>query len=144
MGRLEKYKRFDPEWFLKEIKDMGDEKRTLQEKLKETTELPSINNESGVRSGKVSELTARQALQRIELKEQIADIERCEEAHRKAMDSLSKEDVELLNGFFFPTMPIWKFRIKYAETHFMGDTLIYKHRKNALQRYAEVIERFLK
>jgi hypothetical protein len=123
---------------------MSEEKKKLEDLLEETVQLSSVNNESGVRSGNISETTATQAIRRIQLKEKIQEIERCEEAHKTALSKLSEDDVELLDGFFNPKMPIWQFRIKYAETHFMGDTLIYKHRKQALKRYAKEIEKIIK
>lgn len=142
MGRLERYQRFNPEEFLKDLKKMGEEKKRLELKLEETTQLPSINNESGVRSTNISRLTETQAIKRLIIQEEIDDIERCEAAHEKAMSELSEEDAELIRGFFMTEgKPIWKFRIEYAQKHFMGDTLIYKHRKKALRRYARNIEK---
>ena len=76
--RLESCRHFDTEMFIKQLKVWRKEKEKLQEQLNNISLLPSGNNESGVHSTDISDPTSRLAIKRLELIEQIEDIEQCE------------------------------------------------------------------
>lgn len=143
MGLLESYQRFAPVDFIKDLKRHEKRKKKLQIMLEEMTELPSIDNKSGVRSSKISDMTANQAIRRAEILEEIEEIERCESAHRYALSQLTDEELELFNGFFNPKIPIWKFRTQWGEKHYMGDSLVYKNRKRVIEKYTKGIKKYM-
>lgn len=143
MGLLESYKKFTPVDFIKDLKKHKKRKQELLEKLDELTGLPSIENKSGVKSTRVSDMTANQAIQRAKIQEEIDEIERCEAAHNYALSKLSEQERKLFEGFFEPKIPIWEFRMNWSESHYISESLVYKHRNQMLKKYAENIKKYM-
>ncbi len=138
--RLQGCKRFNPEEFLKNLNGWREEKKRLQEELNSMSELPSVNNITGVRGSDISDPTSAQAFRRMKIQKEIEDIEICEQAYEYAMKKLTQDEQDILKGFFEPSMPIWKFVRKWEKEHFVGTTLVYKARRLALNRFSEIIE----
>ena len=144
--RLESCKHFNPEEFLRKLigtpSDSGwrDDKKKLQADLDSISELPSVNNITGIRGSEISEPTSTLALRRMKIQIEIDDIEMCEQAYEYAMAQLTQDERDIIKGFFEPTMPIWKFVRKWEEEHFVGSTMVYKARRLALKRFGEIIE----
>ena len=137
--RLESCRHFDTEMFIKQLKIWGKEKERLKERLEDIPLLPSLNNESGVRSTDISEPTARLALKRLEITEQIEDIERCERVYEIAKSHLTPEERELFEMFFEPKEPIWRAIEKYEREKYTSRMNIYRERRRVLKKLDEVI-----
>ena len=52
--RLESCRRFDTEKFIKNLREWRKDREKLLAELESLSELPSVNNESGVRSSEIS------------------------------------------------------------------------------------------
>ena len=95
-----KYVHFDTVMFLKDSKRWGKRKKQLRQRLESMSELPSVDNPSGVRSGAISKPTQRQALERLEIEEELAQIELQEEMLRYGLGGLNENDKELIVGMY--------------------------------------------
>ena len=138
---LDEYKRFNAEMFLKGRKSRLEEKKRLQGQLDALSELPSVDNKTGVRSSVPSDPTANHAAAELELINRIEDIDICEEAYEYGMSRLTEDEQKLIKGFFEPKMPIWKFVRKWENEHYMGTTSVYKERRLALEKFSSEIEK---
>lgn len=137
--RLESCRHFDTELFIKNLKQWRKEKEKLKLELEEMSELPSINNESGVRGSDISDPTARQAIKRLEIIKQIDDIERCEAMYEMAKSHLTAEEMKIFLLFFEPTEPIWKGIDRYARENYTCRMNIYRERRKLLEKLDKVI-----
>lgn len=134
--RLESCTHFDAEMFIKLVnKDWKREKKRLQMEREKFSELPAINNETGISSGKVSDLTADMAANLIYIDSEIAEIERCERLYAKCKEKLSPVEKDVLELFFEPKMPIWKAIDRYAEKNFTNRSHVYRLRRLALKSF---------
>ena len=95
-----KYIHFDTVMFLKDAKRWESRKKQLIQRLESMSELPSVNNPSGVRSGSISKPTQAQALERLEIEEELAQIELQEEMLQYGLGSLNENDKELVVGMY--------------------------------------------
>lgn len=137
--RLESCRRFDTERFIKQLKVWREEKKKLQEKLESMPLLPSTQNESGIRGGDVSDPTARLAIKRLEIIEQIEDIERCEKVYDLAKARLTPEELEIFQLFFEPKKPIWKAVDDYSGGNYVCRGIVYKRRRLLLEKLDRII-----
>ncbi len=137
--RLENCYHFDTEMFIRQLRTWRDEKKKLQAELDAITLLPSMNNESGVRGSDISEPTARIALRRMEITSQIDDIEECEAMYERAKGYLTPEELEIFQMFFEPKKPIWKSIDEYSGGNYVCRGLIYKRRRQVLEKLDGII-----
>lgn len=138
--RLESCKHFDSEEFIKNLKKWRIEKEKYIEQLEALSELPSVDNKSGVHSSEISDPTAKQTMDRLRLEFEIEDIEWCEEAYRYGMGKLSEEERELLLMFFEPKKPIWREIEDYTEKKFISRMTTYTRRRDAIRKLNNIIE----
>jgi len=136
--RLESCKHFDTELFIKQLKIWKKEKEKLMERLEEISVLPSVNN-NGIRSSEVSDPTAKLAIKRLEIEENIKDIERCEAIYEVAKKSLTKEELEVFELFFEPDKPIWKGIDDYTYSHYTSRMCLYRERRKILEKLDRLI-----
>lgn len=141
--RLESCKRFDAEMFIKLLKSWREEKKKLQMELEEIPLLPSSVNESGVRGSDISEPTARLALRRLEILQNIEDIERCEAAYERAKAHLTSEELEIFNMFFEPKKPIWKAIDEYSGGNYVCRGIVYQRRRKVLEKLDRILDGYL-
>ena len=137
--RLESCRHFDTELFIKQLKVWKKEKEKLAERLEEIPLLSSTQNESGVRGSDISEPTARLAMMRIEITDQIKDIERCEKIYELAKSRLTPEELEIFQMFFEPKKPIWKAIDEYSGGNYVCRGIIYKRRRHVLEKLDIII-----
>ena len=136
--RLESCRHFDTELFIKQLKIWKKEKEKLSERLEEISELPSISN-NGIRGSDVSDPTSRLAIQRIQITDEIKDIERCEAIYEYAKKSLTLEELEIFEMFFEPKKPIWKGIDDYTLSHYTSRMNVYRERRKILQKLDTLI-----
>lgn len=137
--RLESCNHFDTERFIKNLKLWKKEKERLKQELESIPELPSVRNDSGVHSTEISEPTARIALKRLEIIEQIEDIERCERTYEIAKGYLTPAELEIFTIFFEPKEPIWKGVDRYAHGNYTCRMNIYRERRKILEKLDRLI-----
>lgn len=137
--RLETCMHFDTEMFIKQLKVWREEKRKLQDQLDSIPLLPSTENKSGVRGSDISEPTARIALKRLEIEEQIADIERCENVYDLAKARLTPDELEIFQMFFEPKKPIWRAIDDYSGGNYVCRGIVYKRRRLLLEKLDRII-----
>lgn len=137
--RLESCRRFDTEMFIKRLKDWREEKKRLERKLAEIPFLPSNGNESGVKGSDVSEPTARIALQRMEITDQIKDIERCERIYDLAKSHLTPDELEIFQIFFEPKKQIGVAIDEYCGGKYVCRGIVYKRRRRILEKLDRII-----
>lgn len=145
--RLTDYISFDAERFLKDLRTKGARERAkLESDLNQLSELPAIENASGIKSGETSDMTANMALKIHDIKAALADIEECERAYSILMSELDADDRAVINGFFACYLepnkrhePIWKYIHKVEAEEYMGKTKAYKNRRETLEKAAEII-----
>lgn len=134
---------FNAEKFLSSRNRWLEEKKKLEMMLVEMSELPSHNDESGVRGSDISDPTQRQASRIVEIKEKISEIDTLEEMYHKSIRSLSEESQFLVKVFFEPEMEQWKF-VRAAERKYgCRRSRIYEKRREAIDKIAEYVERGL-
>ncbi|MDT3386256.1 MAG: hypothetical protein LIR46_00590 [Bacteroidota bacterium] len=125
--------------FIKQLKVWREEKKKLQEQLDSIPLLPANQNESGVRGSDVSEPTAKLALKRLEIQDQIDDIERCEKVYDIAKARLTPDELEILQIFFEPKKPIWKAIDDYSGGNYVCRGIVYKRRRLLLEKLGRII-----
>ena len=134
---------FNAEKFLSSRNRWLEKKKELEMALAEISELPSHNDESGVRGSGISDPTQRQTSRILEIKEKISEIDALEETYHKAIESLDEEGQFLIKGFFEPKMEQWKF-VRLAERKYgRKRSRVYDKRREAINKIAEYVERGL-
>lgn len=141
--RFESCKRFDVELFVKLLKNWREEKKRLQRELEEISLIPSNINESGVRGSEISEPTARLAIRRLEILQDIEDIERCEAAYERAKTHLTTEELEIFKMFFEPSKPIWKAIDEYSGGNYVCRGIVYQRRLKVLEKLERILDGYL-
>ena len=104
------------------------------------TELPSVNNPSGVRSSNISKPAETQAVRQIEIETEIADIDECIGVYEYAKAQLSPEEREVFTRFFEPTKPIWKEIDEYTHGNYTNRIEMYRRRWRILDKLDRIIE----
>ena len=134
------WRRFDTEAFLKASKDWDEDLRKLREKLDNMPELPSVNNESGVRSSDISDMTYQMALRRLKIQSEIEELLLNKEMLRYSLRLLTEDERALVNGFYFPKKKIGVFVQEYGQSHGMSDRKVYYERNRVLKKIGLAIE----
>lgn len=143
MGRLENCNHFNAEEFIKNQKKWKKEKKRLLMKLDAISEIPSIENKSGVRGTGISDQTARQAILREPILQDLKDIERAEEAYNVMKSKLTDDEKEIIEGFFESRKPNWLFVSKWEKSHYMSQTSVYNERKRILKKIESIMDNYL-
>ena len=138
--RLESCRHFDTEKLIKHLKEWRKEREKYLTELEGMTELPSVNNPSGVRSSDISKPTEAQAVRRIEIETEIADIDECIGVYEYAKAQLSPEEREVFTRFFEPTKPIWKEIDEYTHGNYTNRIEMYRRRWKILDKLDRIIE----
>ena len=104
------------------------------------SELPSVNNESGVRSGKVSKPAETMAMRRIAIKEELAEIELNEEMLRFGIGTLTASEKELIMGMYFSErrngVVVWE----WGRKHGLNKDYVYDELHKILRDMGDKIE----
>ena len=138
--RLESCRHFDTEKLIKHLKEWRKEREKYLAELEGMTELPSVNNPSGVRSSDISRPTEAQAVRRIEIETEIADIDECIGVYEYAKAQLSPEEREVFTRFFEPSKPIWKEIDEYTHGNYTNRIELYRRRWRILDKLDKIIE----
>ena len=138
--RLESCRHFDTEKFVKHLKEWRKEREMYLTELEGLTELPSVNNPSGVRSSEISKPAEAQAVRRIEIETEIADIDECIGVYEYAKAQLSPEEREVFTRFFEPSKPIWKEIDEYTHGNYTNRIEMYRRRWRILDKLDRIIE----
>ena len=138
--RLESCRHFDTEKLIKHLKEWRKEREKYLAELEGMTELPSVNNPSGVRSSDISKPTEAQAVRRIEIETEIADIDECIGVYEYAKAQLSPEEREVFTRFFEPSKPIWKEIDEYTHGNYTNRIEMYRRRWKILDKLDRIIE----
>lgn len=142
---LESYKHFNAEEFVKSLKTLRKTRRKLVEELDAVSELPAIDNKTGIRSSTISDLTARQAIRRAEIESEIAEIDVCLSAYDYAKNKLPEGEKEVIELFFESKEPIWRGVERYTTKHYVCRDKVYRTRRIALANLGTIISnKFLK
>jgi len=134
------WKPFDIKSFLKASRHWKEDKARLEQELKDISYLPSMENESGVRSGKISELPAQLALRGLKIQAEIEEILLCEEMLKYALSKLTEDEKSLVDGFFYPHQSIGVFVEEYGKSHGLSKNLVYAERNRTLEKLRMLIE----
>ena len=103
--------------------------------------LPSVNNESGVRSGEIANPTAKTALRSLELQNKIQEIIHNEQMLNFALGQLSEDEKALINGFFYPNRTIGSFVYDYGRKYGLCKDYVYAERERVLDKMRRSIEK---
>lgn len=131
--------RFDTKSFLKASLKWDDDIRKLEEDMAAMSDLPSVDNQTGVRSSETSDLTARLALRKLEITAEIEKIKLNKEMLHYAMRSITERERELVNGFFFSDEPKWKVVEEYGLKYGQCSTYVYEERDRVLRKIGDII-----
>lgn len=141
---LESYKHFNAEEYIKSLRGIKQKRELLMQELDSLLELPAIDNNSGIKSTSVSDMTGNQAIRRVEITAELDEIDLCLSAYDYAKSRLSPDDREVIELFFEPTKPIWQEIEEYTSTHYICRVNLYKRRREALDKMAAIItEKYL-
>ena len=131
---------FDIKSFLKASRHWKEDRARLEQELKDLSYLPSINNESGVRSGNVGEPTAQIAMRRLKISAEIDKISRNEEMLNTALKTLTEDERTLVSGFYYPKKMIRVFVQEYGRKHGLCKDYVYAEKDRVLEKMRRVIE----
>lgn len=140
MERVNDYRPFAITKFLKDSRHWAERIKKLEQELEDLSPLPSVNNESGVRSSEPSDMTAKMALRRLEIAAEIEELRYNEEMLRYALKRLSEDERELINGFFFPKKAKGVFVWEYGRNHGMSERRVYTERDNVLRKLGDIVD----
>ena len=135
------WRRFDIKSFLKASRHWRRDRERLEEELNNILYLPSVNNESGIRSGNISEPAAKTALRSLELQAKIEEILLNETMLDYALNQLTADEKTLINGFFYPRKTIGVFVHDYGRKHGLCKDYVYAERERVLEKMRRIIER---
>lgn len=138
--RLESCMRFDTELFIKRLKEWKQDREKLLRELESMSELPSVNNESGVRGSDISKPAEAQAIRRMDIEIEVSDIDECIGVYEYAKAQLSPEEREVFERFFEPKKPIWKEIDEYTHGNYTNRIEMYRRRWKILAKLDKIIE----
>jgi hypothetical protein len=138
--RLESCRHFDTERLIKQLKEWRKEREKLITELEGMSELPSVNNPTGVRSSEISKPAENMAVRRLEIETEITDIDECIGVYEYAKAQLSPEEREVFTRFFEPTKPIWKEIDEYTHGNYTNRIEMYRRRWRILDKMDKIIE----
>ena len=138
--RLESCRHFDTERLIKQLKEWRKEREKLIAELEGISELPSVNNPTGVRSSEISKPAESMAVRRLEIETEITDIDECIGVYEYAKAQLSPEEREVFTRFFEPTKPIWKEIDEYTHGNYTNRIEMYRRRWRILDKMDKIIE----
>lgn len=140
---MEQYIEFNAVKFLKDSKTWEGEKRRLQAKLDGITEIKGIDN-SPIRSGRLHDSVADVAAEREQIEEDIARIEKYQEAFKYVKRFLTQEQLDVIDVFFFQAGNMGKNVRKLAHDIGVRERGIYELRREAINTIQKIItEKFL-
>lgn len=140
---MEQYIEFNAVKFLKDSKTWEGEKRRLQAKLDGITEIKGIDN-SPIRSGRLHDSVADVAAEREQIEEDIARIEKYQEAFKYVKRFLTQEQLDVIDVFFFQAGNMGKNVRKLAHDIGVRERGIYEVRREAVNTVQKIItEKFL-
>lgn len=131
---------FDIKSFLKASRYWRSERERFEQELNNLLYLPSVNNESGIRSGNIAEPTAKTALRSLELQAKIEEIKLNETMLDYALGKLTADERSLIDGFFFPKKNIGAFVYDYGRKHGLCKDYVYAEREKVLDKMRRIIE----
>ena len=131
---------FDIKYFLKASRHWKNDRERLQQELDEMLYLPSVTNESGIRSGNIAEPAAKTALKIIEIEDKIKEILLYEEMLDCALAELTADERTLIDGFFYPRKTIGVFVHDYGRKHGLCKDYVYAERERVLEKMKRKIE----
>lgn len=140
---MEQYIEFNAVKFLKDSKTWEGEKQRLQAKLDGITEIKGIDN-SPIRSGRLHDSVADVAAEREHIEEDIAKIEKYQEALKYVKRFLTQEQLDVIDVFFFQAGNMGKNVRKLARDIGVRERGIYEVRREAVNTVQKIItEKFL-
>lgn len=138
--RLDDYKHFVAEEFIKDLPKAKARKEELLSRLRELSELPAIDNSTGIRGGDVSDPTAKQATERLKIICEIESIEECERAYDYALARLTEMEREFFLDFTDPFQSKRKVWETWKKKYYMEDTALYNVRRRILDKFGGLID----
>ena len=139
--RLQNCRHFDTKLLIKNLKDWRKEKKKLMDELASISELPSIENKSGIRGTDISDPTSSLAIRRETIRREIEDITLAEEAYEYGKSQLTEEELEVFLRFFEPKKAIWREIEEYTGSNYICRVNMYKERWKILDKMDELIEK---
>ena len=134
------WQHFDILSFLKASKDWDDDLKKLQTELDNISYLPAGGNESGVRGSDISEPPYRIAVRELEIQAEMEEILLNKEILKYALNKLTEDEKDLINGFFYPKKRISVFVYEYGRRRGLSKTLVYDERTKVLDKLRRIIE----
>ena len=138
--RLESCRHFDTERLIKHLKEWRKEREKLIAELDGISELPSIDNPTGVRGSEISKPAENMAVRRLEIETEITDIDECIGVYEYAKAQLSPEELEVFTRFFEPKKPIWKEIDEYTHGNYTNRIEMYRRRWRILEKMDRIID----
>lgn len=127
--------------FLKESKKWDDKIKKLKEELESMSELPSVDNQTGVRSGNISDLTGQTALRELKIQAEIEELLLNKEILRHGINTLTEDERALYDGFYNPKKRIGVFVEEYGKAHGMCDRTVRYEKDRMLEKLRITIEK---
>lgn len=131
---------FDIKSFLKASRHWKSDRERLEQELENLLYLPSVTNNSGIRSKDIAEPTAKTALRSLELQAKIEEIRLNETMLDYALSKLTVDEKSLIDGFFYPRKTIGIFVHDYGRKHGLCKDYVYAERERVLEKMRLIIE----
>ena len=132
---LNKYRRYDIIGLLRDYNYNRGIVAEWKRKLEEMSELPALHNEAGVRSGSISDTTARQVIEREKIQSSINSYERDLNAVERALGVLNEEEKQVLKLLCIEGLPLDSVCHSLAREK----TKIYDLRNSGIARLQEIL-----
>lgn len=129
-----RYFGLDAQAFLKDSKQWEGELKAKNDELESITEIQGTSTEH-ISGGGISKPTERTALQREEVRAEIARIEHYKMCFKYAWNCLCAEDVEILTGFYFTKGFISRFVDAWVKEHASNRQYCYNAKREAEKRF---------
>ena len=145
MFRVSDYSnQFNIHKFLEDHRRFVAVKKRLLAKLDDISYLPSKKDDTGIRGGEKSELTANLALRRMAIEEEIAEIEKLLDLYDRSFQKLTERERDVIALFFSAERSTSVKRQAYCRKYLTNETDLYSRDKpNAIDHFRRLIEKEL-
>lgn len=129
--------------FLEEHRKFKARKKELEEKLENISYLPSKSDDSGVRSGSISKIPERLALERLKIMNEISEIDILTGLYDYGFDRLSTREQDVIMLFYSKERSTPIKRTEYCQKYYTNETDLYSRDKpEAVDHFRRIIEEY--
>lgn len=139
---LRQYYDFNTVKFLKASRHWDDQIESLKQDLAAITEIGGTGEGMPTGSG-ISRPTEKTVLDREKVLQKMAEIDECRECFKWAWGCISREDQEILIGFYYAPGYVYDFVAKWCDQYISNRTYCYRAKREAEERLGKACKRWM-